>query len=83
MKKVYRVVKFNQKAWLKPDIDMNIELRKNVKKWWVFAKTMKNVRNHRDTKLIITEAKMNYSVSEPSYHTAKNFSNNLLAIEIK
>ena len=29
---MYRVVKFNQKAWLKPDIDMNIELRKNVKK---------------------------------------------------
>ena len=54
-----------------------------MQKWWVFAKPMKNVRNHRDTKLIITGAKMNYSVSEPSYHTAKKFSNNLLVIEIK
>ena len=31
LKQVYRVIKFNQKAWLKPYINMNTNLRKNAK----------------------------------------------------
>ena len=47
----------------------------------VFRKTMENVRNHRDIKLVTTEEKRSKLVSEPNYHTTKYFSENLLAIE--
>ena len=49
----------------------------------VFGKTMENVRKHRDIKLVTNETKRNELVSEPNYHTAKWFSENLLAIEMK
>ena len=32
LKNVHRVIKVNQKAWLKPYIDMNAELRRKAKK---------------------------------------------------
>ena len=44
---------------------------------------MEYVRNHRDIKLITTEARRAYLVLEPNYHTTKAFPNNLLAIEMK
>ena len=49
----------------------------------VFGKTMENVRKHRDIKLVTTERRRNYLVSEPNYHTTKFFTENLLAIEMK
>ena len=39
----------------------------------VFGKTMENVRKHRNIKLIITEKRTNYLVSEPNYRTTKFF----------
>ena len=94
LKRVHRVIKFNQRAWLKSYIDMNTELRKEAKNEFekdffklmnnsVFGKTMENVRNHRDIKLVTTDGKGNKLDSEPSYHTTKHFSENLLAIEMK
>ena len=38
-----------------------------------FGKTMRNVRKLRDIKLVTTERRRNYLVSEPNYHTAKLF----------
>ena len=49
----------------------------------VFGKTIENVRKHRDIKLVTTERKRKYLVSEPNYHTTKFFTKNLLAIEMK
>ena len=48
----------------------------------VFGKTMENLRKHTDIKLVTTERIRNYLVSEPSCHTAKFFTENLLGIEI-
>ena len=49
----------------------------------VFGKTMENLRNHRDIKSVTTDIRRNTLVSEPNYHTRKQFSENLLAIEMK
>ena len=46
-----------------------------------FRKTMKNVRKHRDIKLITSEARRNYFMLEPNYYT-HFFSKNVIAIEI-
>ena len=94
LKGVHRVIQFNQKAWLKPFIDMNTRLRKEAKNKFekdlfklmnnsVFGKTMENVRKYRDNKLVTTDEKRNRLVSEPNYHTTKHFSENLLAIKMK
>ena len=49
----------------------------------VFGKTMEHVKKHRDIKLVTTDKRRNQLVSEPNYHTAKYFSEDLLAIETK
>ena len=49
----------------------------------VFGKTMENVRNHGDIKLVTSDKRIKRLVSEPNYHSRKKFSDHLLAIEIK
>ena len=49
----------------------------------VFGKTSENVRNHRDIKLVTSDKRRKRLVSEPNYHLHKNFSEHLMAIEMK
>ena len=49
----------------------------------VFGKTMENVRNHRDIKLVTSDKRRKRLVSEPNYHLHKTFSDHLMAIEMK
>ena len=94
IKKVHRVIEFEQEAWLKEYMDVNTELRKKANNDFekdffklmnnaVFGKTMENVRKHRDIKLVKSDNKRNKLVSEPNFHTMKLIDNNLAIIEMK
>ena len=48
-----------------------------------FQKTMENVRKHLNIKLVTTERRRNYMVSETNYDTTKFSTKHLLATEIK
>ena len=93
LKKVHRVIKFYQEAWLKPYIDMNTKLRMEPKNDFekdffklmdnpVFGKTMENVRNHRDIKIVTTNKKRSKYASEPNYHATKRILESLMIIEM-
>ena len=84
LKKVHRVIKFDQNAWIKAYIDMKTDLRKvakyNLEKYFfklmnhaIFGKTTGNVKKHRDVKLVSREKTRNYLVSEPNYLTTNFF----------
>ena len=92
--KVHRIIEFEQKAWLKPYIDMNTDLRKQAKNDFekdffklmndsVFGKTMENVRNHRDIKIVTTDKRKSIFASQPNYHSTKYIPKDLLIMEMK
>ena len=94
VKKIHRIIGFNQEAWLKLYIDMNTALRKLARNDFekdlfklmnnsVFGKTMENIRKHRDTKLVTTDKKRSKLVSEPNYHTIYLISEDLSITEMK
>ena len=66
LKKIYRVISFDQKPWMEPYIRFNTEKRTGAKNDFekdffkllnnsVFGKTMEDVRNYRDIKLLNNE----------------------------
>ena len=49
----------------------------------VFGKTMENVRNHRDIRIVTTDKRRSILASEPNYHSTKYISKDLLIMEMK
>ena len=93
IKKVHRVLKFDQSPWLKQYIDFNTEKRKHAKNSFekdffklmnnsVFGKTMENLRKRVDVRLVTNEKKLNKLTSKPTFVSSKIFNENLMAVQI-
>ncbi|XP_057291139.1 uncharacterized protein LOC130613782 [Hydractinia symbiolongicarpus] len=92
-KKVHRVIRFNQKAWLAGYIDHNTRLRTTARNDFekdfyklmnlsVFGKTKENIRNHRNIQLVTNEDKYMKLVMKPNFKGGSRFSKNLLGVEM-
>ena len=91
IKKVHRVLEFNQSPWLKQYIDFNTEKRKHAKNSFekdffklmnnsAFGKTIENLRKRVDVRLVTDEKKLDKLTSKPTYVSSKIFNENLMAV---
>ena len=94
LKKVHRVLEFDEKPWLKEYIDFNTEKRKNAKNAFekdffklmnnsVFGKTMENVRKRSNIYLETDPDHLLRQVAKPTYVSHKIFHENLVALHMK
>ncbi|XP_057312843.1 uncharacterized protein LOC130654274 [Hydractinia symbiolongicarpus] len=93
LKKVYRVIQFSQKPWLRGYIDHNTSLRTAAKNEFekdfyklmnlpVFGKTMENLRNHHNIQLVTNEEKYTKLVMKPNFKGGNYFSSRLMGVEM-
>ena len=94
LKRIHRGIKFVESEWMKPYIDMNTKLRAKAKNNFekdfyklmnnaVFGKTMENIRNRKDVKLVNTKEKARKLIAKPNYNSCKIFSENLISVHMK
>jgi len=96
LKRVPRVLEFEQECWMEPYIRMNTEFRKKAKSDFeknfyklmnnsVFGKTMENLRNRVDIKIVNSNEtnKIRKLVASPLYSRHVIFTNDLVGIDMR
>ena len=94
LRRVHRGIKFEESHWLKPYIDMNTTLRAKAANEFekdffklmnnsVFGKTMENIRNRKDIKLVSNRDKAIKYAAKPNFHHTKILSETLVTIHMK
>ncbi|XP_066920804.1 uncharacterized protein [Clytia hemisphaerica] len=94
LKKVHRAISFQQSAWLKPYIDFNTQERAKAKNDFekdfyklmnnsVFGKTMENVREHKNIKLVNSERKRKMYASKVNYKNTVRFTDKFMAMNMR
>lgn len=96
LKKVHRILSFKQSCWIRPYIDLNMELRKAARNAFekeffkllinsVFGKTMENLRLRVDIKLVNRwDGKFGARmlIAKPNFKRCRIFDEELVAIEL-
>ena len=97
IKKIHRILEFNEKPWMEPYIRLNTELRKGAKSAFakdffklmnnsVYGKTMENLRKRVDIKLVRTDGseneKLRKIIAKPNFNRRVKFSDELSAIHV-
>ena len=91
LKKIHRVLQFDQSPWLKQYIDFNTQKRTHAKNSFekdffklmnnsVFGKTMENIRKRVDVRLVTSKEKLLKLASKPTYVSSEIFNENLVAV---
>ena len=94
IKHIHRGIKFIESEWMKPYIDKNTNLRAKAKNNFekdfyklmnnsVFGKTMENIRNRVDVKLVNTKEKLRKLVAKPNFKSRKILNENLVSVHMK
>ena len=94
LKKIHRGIKFIETAFLKPYIDKNTSLRAQAKNNFekdffklmnnsVFGKTMENIRNRVNVKLVDAGEQFKKLAAKPNYNGRKIFNENLVSVHMK
>ena len=94
LKKIHNGIKFVESAWLKPYIDKNTNLRTQAKNNFekdffklmnnaVFGKTMENIRNRVNIKLVNTGEQFKKLTAKPNYRDRIIFNENLVSVHMK
>ena len=94
LKKIHRGIKFTEAAFLKPYIDKNTSLRALAKNNFekdfyklmnnsVFGKTMENIRNRVNVKLVDSGEQFKKLAAKPNYNGRKIFNENLVSVHMK
>ena len=92
--KIHRGITFDECAWLKPYIDLNTDLRAKAQNDFekdffklmnnsVFGKTMENIRNRVDIRLVTRVSQAKKLTCKPNYQHHTIFSKNLAAVHMK
>ena len=93
LEKIHRCIRFRQSAWMKEYIDFNTRLRTTAKNDFekdfyklmnnsVFGKTMENIRNHRDIKLVNNKEKYLKTVMKPNFKSGTLLGPDLMGCEM-
>ena len=93
LKKIHWVIEFQKSKWMMAYIMLNTRLRKDAKNEFkkdffklmnnsVFGKTMENIRNHKDIKLVTSDKKYLKYVMKPNFKGGHPYSKHLFAVEI-
>ena len=91
---IHRGIKFEERRWLEKYIALNTDLRTVAKNEFekdffqlmnnsVFDKTMENIRNRVDTKLVNNKKQAEKLSAKPNFNHFNIFSEDLVAIHIK